>query len=123
MVEYIGQDVDESSNKKPHGNSSKNKNKVYKRRDPKINEIIRSMSGMKPKEIQKYLEDMGLVDSDLTSKSVRQVLYYERLKIKKSTKSDDIKSKAENTNSEIKQWLQNQMPKCDTSLVKICGKI
>ena len=54
------------------------------------------MSGiMKPKEIQKYLEDMGLVDSDLTSKSVRQILYYERLKIKKSTKSDIIKSKAE----------------------------
>ena len=45
------------------------------------------MAGMKPKDIQKYLKDMGLVEMDLTSKTVRQVLYYERLKSKKSTKT------------------------------------
>ena len=88
LIEYIGKDLDESSTEKPHGNSSKNKSKVYKKRDPKINEIIRSMAGMKPKDIQKYLKDMGLVEMDLTSKTVRQVLYYERLKDKKSTKTN-----------------------------------
>ena len=90
MIEYIGKDLDESSTEKPHGNSSKNKSKVYKKRDPKINEIIRSMAGMKPKDIQKYLKDMGLVEMDLTSKTVRQVLYYERLKGKKSTNKSDL---------------------------------
>ena len=90
LIEYIGKDSDNSSTEKPHGNSSKNKSKVYKKRDPKINEIIRSMAGMKPKDIQKYLKDMGLVEMDLTSKTVRQVLYYERLKDKKSTKMNKI---------------------------------
>lgn len=42
------------------------------------------MAEMRPKDIQKYLQDMGLVDVDLTSKSVRQILYYERLKNKKN---------------------------------------
>jgi len=88
LIEYIGKDLDKSSTEKPHGNSSKNKSKVYKKRDPKINEIIRSMAGMKPKDIQKYLKDMGLVEMDLTSKTVRQVLYYERLKDKKLTKTN-----------------------------------
>ena len=52
------------------------------------------MAEMRPKDIQKYLQDMGLVDVDLTSKSVRQILYYERLKNKKNANSAEKYRKA-----------------------------